>query len=215
MAGGELTLDMLELCYDAGTGFYQAPGHIKANNGLYIVDDLGRQRVAPQDLLNRWIAPLGRGTETLSLQNGARFQLPFDVRLAFSSNLTPEQLGDDAFLRRLGCKLYVGPLALNEYRALFAGLCGEFGVRCDDDAFDFLIHRLHQPARRPLLACYPRDLLSIVVAHATYREEAPAATPDTLQRAWNSYFATNTGGPEAVLVRPNHAGDAMRRFASA
>ncbi|MFC0401762.1 ATP-binding protein [Paraburkholderia rhizosphaerae] len=214
MAGGELTLDMLELCYDAGTGFYQAPGHVKANNGLYIVDDLGRQRVAPQDLLNRWIAPLGRGIETLSLHNGARFQLPFDVRLAFSSNLTPEQLGDDAFLRRLGCKLYVGPLPQHEYRVLFTNLCGEFGVRCDDDAFDFLVHRLHQHARRALLACYPRDLLSLVVAHATYREEPPIATPDTLQRAWNSYFA-NTGVPEMLPVRPNHAGDVIRRFATA
>ncbi|CAB3772440.1 ATP-binding protein [Paraburkholderia solisilvae] len=214
MAGGELTLDMLELCYDAGTGFYQAPGHMKANNGLYIVDDLGRQRVAPRDLLNRWIAPLGRGTETLALQNGARFQLPFDVRLAFSSNLTPEQLGDDAFLRRLGCKLYVGPLAQHEYGALFANLCGELGVRCDDDAFDFLVHRLHQPARRALLACYPRDLLGLVVAHATYREEPPVATPDTLQRAWNSYFA-HAGTPDAMPVRPNHAGDVMRRFATA
>ncbi|QYD71852.1 ATP-binding protein [Paraburkholderia edwinii] len=218
MAGGELTLDMLELCYDAGTGFYQAPGHVKANNGLYIVDDLGRQRVAPQDLLNRWIAPLGRGTETLALQNGARFQLPFDVRLAFSSNLTPEQLGDDAFLRRLGCKLYVGPLSQHEYRALFASLCDELGLRRDDDAFDFLVHRLHQPARRPLLACYPRDLLSLVVAHATYREEPPAATPDTLQRAWNSYFASggnSNNAPQTQPMRPDHAGEVIRRFATA
>ncbi|HVE08761.1 MAG TPA: ATP-binding protein [Paraburkholderia sp.] len=214
MAGGELTLDMLELRYDAGTGFYQAPGHMKANNGLYIVDDFGRQRVAPQELLNRWIAPLGRGTETLALQNGARFQVPFDVRLAFSSNLSPEQLGDEAFLRRLGCKLYVGPLAPQQYRVLFEHLCAELRVRTDDAAFDFLLHRLHQPAGRPLLACYPRDLLGLVVAQASYREELPVATPDTLQRAWNSYFA-HGGSPQTAPPRTNHADEMIRRFATA
>jgi hypothetical protein len=212
MAGGELTLDMLELRYDAGTGFYQAPGHMKANNGLYIVDDLGRQRVAPQDLLNRWIVPLGRGTETLTLQNGARFSLPFDVRLVFSSNLSPEQLGDQAFLRRLGCKLYVGPLDQNEYRTLYDQLCTDLGVRSDSDAFDYLLHHLHLPARRPLLACYPRDLLSLVAAHASYREEPPVATPDTLRRAWNGCFA-NSNGLEVVPAKPGYTADVIRRLA--
>jgi energy-coupling factor transporter ATP-binding protein EcfA2 len=216
MAGGELTLDMLELRYDPGTGFYQAPGHMKANNGLYIVDDLGRQRVAPQDLLNRWIVPLGRGVETLTLQSGARFSLPFDVRLAFSSNLTPEQLGDEAFLRRLGCKLYVGAMSPNEYRVLYDRFCKELGVRSDDDAFEYLIQRLHQPARRPLLACYPRDLLGLVAAQASYREESPVATPDTLYRAWNSYFA-HAGGPEAasVTTKPSQPVDVLRKFVTA
>ncbi len=214
IAGGELTLDMLELHYDAGTGFYQAPGHMKANNGIYIVDDLGRQRVAPQDLLNRWIAPLGRGTETLTLQNGARFSLPFDVRLAFSSNLTPDQLGDDAFLRRLGCKLYVGPMEQHEYRALYDHQCRELGVQSDSDAFDYLIQHLHLPSRRPLLACYPGDLLNLIVAHASYREEAPFATPDTLRQAWNHYFAS-TSGPESATPKATHTPDAIRRFATA
>jgi energy-coupling factor transporter ATP-binding protein EcfA2 len=214
MAGGELTLDMLELHFDAGTGFYQAPGHMKANNGLYIVDDLGRQRVAPQALLNRWIVPLGRGTETLSLQNGARFQVPFDVRLAFSSNLEPDKLGDEAFLRRLGSKLFVGPLPLHEYRALYERCCRELGVRSDDDAFEYLIHRLHHPSRRPLLACYPRDLLGLVAAHAGYREEPAIATPDSLRRAWSSYFA-NAGGDGDATQRATNAGDVIRRFATA
>ncbi|MGF6778561.1 ATP-binding protein [Paraburkholderia sp. GAS334] len=214
MAGGELTLDMLELHYDAGTGFYQAPGHMKANNGLYIVDDLGRQRVAPQDLLNRWIVPLGRGSETLTLQNGARFTLPFDVRLAFSSNLTPDQLGDEAFLRRLGCKLFVGPLAQDEYRELYDNQCALLGVQSGVEAFDYLINHLHLPGRRPLLACYPRDLLSLVVAQASYREEAAVATPETLRRAWSSYFA-NTGGPDSVTAKPAHSGEVIRRLATA
>jgi len=219
MAGGELTLDMLELRYDESSGFYQAPGHMKANNGLYIVDDLGRQRVAPQELLNRWIVPLGRGTETLALNNGARFQLPFDVRLAFSSNLEPSQLGDEAFLRRLGSKVYVGPLAPHEYQTLFEHCCRELGVRADHDAFEHLIQRLHQPARKPLLACYPRDLLGLVAAHASYREEAPVATPDTLQHAWHSYFAqtgaAGTADADPPPPRDTDAGEALHRFATA
>ncbi|CAG4888826.1 hypothetical protein R52603_00784 [Paraburkholderia saeva] len=214
MAGGELTLDMLELRYDAGTGFYQAPGHMKANNGLYIVDDLGRQRVAPQDLLNRWIIPLGRGSETLTLQNGARFSLPFDVRLAFSSNLTPEQLGDEAFLRRLGCKLFVGPLEQHEYRELYDNQCAQLGVQSDEDAFDYLLQHLHLPGRRPLLACYPRDLLGLVVAHASYREEAPVATPETLHRAWNNYFASS-GGHESIASKSVHTNEVVRRLVTA
>lgn len=217
MAGGELTLEMLELRYDAGTGFYQAPGHMKANNGLYIVDDLGRQRVAPQDLLNRWIVPLGRGTETLTLQNGARFSLPFDVRLAFSSNFTPEQIGDGAFLRRLGCKMYIGPLSKGDYRVLYQRFCNELGVESDAAAFEYLIEQLHLPAGRPLLACYPRDLLGLVVAQASYREERAVATPDTLHRAWSSYFANSTG-PDAVLDKldkPDRPVDVIRMLAKA
>jgi hypothetical protein len=226
MAGGELTLDMLELRHDAATGFYQAPGHMKANNGLYIVDDLGRQRVAPQDLLNRWIVPLGRGTETLSLQSGARFSLPFDVRLAFSSNLTPDQIGDEAFLRRLGCKMYVGPLSRSDYQVLYERYCNELGVASDAAAFEYLIEQLHGLARRPLLACYPRDLLGLVVAHATYHEEQAVATPGTLSRAWNSYFAS-PGVPDSVPDKPGRQGkpvdavdavdavDMIRMFANA
>lgn len=214
-AGGELTLEMLELRYDPGTGFYQAPGHMKANNGLYIVDDLGRQRVAPQELFNRWIVPLGRGTETMTLQNGARFTLPFDVRLAFSSNLTPEQIGDEAFLRRLGCKMYVGPMSPPDYRVLYERYCNELGVQSDVAAFLYLLEQLHKPARRPLLACYPRDLLTLVVAHATYREEAPVATPETLRRAWSSYFA-DSGTLQAAADKRNEPDipvDMMRMLA--
>jgi len=158
--------------------------------------------------------PLGRGTETLSLQNGARFQVPFDVRLAFSSNLEPRELGDEAFLRRLGSKLFVGPLSLHEYRALYDRCCLELGVRSDSDAFDYLIHRLHQTSRRPLLACYPRDLLGLVAAHAGYREEPAIATPDSLRRAWSSYFA-NSGGDDDAAQKSSNVGDVIRRFATA
>jgi energy-coupling factor transporter ATP-binding protein EcfA2 len=207
--GGELTLDMLELRYDSTTGFYQAPGHVKANNGLFIVDDLGRQRIAPQDLLNRWITPLGRGDETLTLQSGTRFTLPFDVRLAFSSNLTPDELGDEAFLRRLGAKLYIGALSETDYRAMYERQCCDFKIATDDEAFHYLLHHLHYPARRPLLACYPRDLLSLVAAHARYRDEPAKASPESLRRAWQAYFASTGDLPAAAKRDP--APESMRR----
>jgi hypothetical protein len=208
--GGELTLDMLELRYDRTTGFYQAPGHVKANNGLFIVDDLGRQRVSPQELLNRWITPLGRGDDMLTLQSGTRFTLPFDVRLAFSSNLTPDELGDEAFLRRLGSKLLIGPLDENDYRTMYDRECSKLKVASDDEAFSYLLHHLHYPARRALLACYPRDLLSLVVAHAQYRDEPAKASPETLRRAWQTYFA-NGGGLGVVPVKREQTSETARR----
>jgi hypothetical protein len=210
--GGEFTLDMLELRYDGATGFYQAPGHVKANNGLFIVDDLGRQRIAPQDLLNRWITPLGRGDEALTLQSGTRFTLPFDVRLAFSSNLTPAELGDEAFLRRLGAKLYIGALNETDYRAMYERECGALKVASNDEAFQYLLHQLHYPARRALLACYPRDLLSLVAAHARYRDEPAKASPETLQRAWKAYFG-NTTDVAAAAAKPDPSTETARRAA--
>ncbi|WP_434718327.1 ATP-binding protein [Paraburkholderia sp. A1BS-2L] len=189
MSGGELTLEMLELGYDKSSGFYQAPPHVKANGGLYIVDDLGRQRVAPADLLNRWIVPFDRGRDMLTLHTGSRFSLPFDVMVTFSSNFAPGDLGDEAFFRRLGCKLYIGPLELVEYRAVYEQRCAELNVASDDGAFEYLAHHLHMSSGRPLLACYPGDLLRIVLANARYLEKPAVADRVSLLRAWNSYFA--------------------------
>ncbi|SIT50174.1 conserved hypothetical protein [Paraburkholderia piptadeniae] len=189
VSGGELTLDMLELRYDVASGFYQAPPHVKANGGLYVVDDLGRQRVEPAELLNRWIVPFDRGRDMLTLHTGLRFSLPFDVWVAFSSNFAPGDLGDEAFFRRLGCKLYVGALDVAEYRAVYERRCEELRVGSDDDAFEYLVHHLHMTSGRPLLACYPGDLLRIVLANAKYLDQPPVADALNLLRAWNSYFA--------------------------
>ncbi len=113
LTGGELTLAMLDLRYDESSGFYQAPPHVKANNGVYVVDDLGRQLVGVRDLLNRWIVPLDRGIDLFTLGSGVRFSLPFDVWPVFSSNIDPRTLNDDAFRRRLGSKQSVGPLSVD------------------------------------------------------------------------------------------------------
>ncbi|QCP53834.1 ATP-binding protein [Trinickia violacea] len=192
ISGGELTLEGLDLRYDAAAGFYQAPPHMKANMGLYIVDDLGRQRVAAQDLLNRWIMPLDRAVDLFTLQSGSRFSAPFDVWPVFSSNLDPAAIGDEAFLRRLGSKLHIGPLPLDSYRAVFEARCASLGLAVTPSAFDYLLHNLHMVNGKPFLACYPGDLLSLVNASVDYRGAAREVTEEGLREAWDSYFGAVT-----------------------
>ncbi|WP_175952429.1 ATP-binding protein [Burkholderia sp. BCC0405] len=199
ISGGELTLDELDLRRDEAAGFYQAPPHMKANMGMYVVDDLGRQRVEPRELLNRWLRPLDRGVDFMTLESGNRFVLPFDVWPVFSSNLSPEQLGDDAFLRRLGSKLHIGALSVDDYRAVFDAACASLGLVAAGDAFEYLLHRLHLPTGKAFLACFPADLLRLVAAGARYRGDPPEVTHDALYDAWASYFGA---GPERDGCHP-------------
>jgi predicted ATPase with chaperone activity len=191
LTGGELTLDMLDLRYDRRAGFYQAPPHFKANNGLFIVDDLGRQQVAPHDLMNRWIVPFDRGYDQLSLHTGYHFTVPFDVAVVFSTNLQPQAIADEAFLRRLGYKIHVGALSREEYRAVFSRQARTLGIAYDEAAFRYLLDTLHRSSGRQLLACTPRDLLGQVVDYARYDGETPRMTAPALKRAWHTYFAAD------------------------
>jgi hypothetical protein len=211
LSGGELTLEGLDLRYDVNAGFYQAPPHLKANMGLYIVDDLGRQRVAAHELLNRWIMPLDRGIDLFTLQSGTRFSAPFDVWPVFSSNLDPAQIGDEAFLRRLGSKLQIGPLSLDDYRAVFDACCASIGFTMHRSAFDFLLHDLHMATGKPFLACYPRDLLQLLAASADYRGAPHEVTAEGLVEAWQSYFGdmANRNGPHPPAIKQPE-----KRFAS-
>jgi energy-coupling factor transporter ATP-binding protein EcfA2 len=209
MSGGELTLAELDLRRDEAAGFYQAPPHMKANMGMYIVDDLGRQRVEPRDLLNRWLRPLDRGVDFLTLESGNRFVLPFDVWPVFSSNLAPEQFADDAFLRRLGSKLHIGPMSIDDYRAVYDAACASLGLVSANDAFEFLLHRLHFPTGKAFLACFPADLLRLVAAGARYRGEPPEVTHDALYDAWASYFGA---APERDGSHPPPGERAGRTF---
>lgn len=188
MTGGELTLDELSLRRDEVAGYYQAPPHMKANMGMFIVDDLGRQRVEPRDLLNRWLRPLDRGIDLLTLGSGNRLVVPFDVWPVFSSNLSPSQFGDEAFLRRLGSKLYVGPMPIEDYHTVFDAMCRSLGLVPAGDAFDYLVYHLHLPTGKPFLACYPGDLLRLVAAGARYRGDPPEVTHEGLREAWTGYF---------------------------
>lgn len=189
ISGGELTVDMLNLTFDHVAGYYQAPAHVKANNGLYIVDDLGRQLMRPEQLMNRWIVPMDRRRDYLALHNGGSFEIPFDVKLVFSTNLTPEAVADEAFLRRLGYKIHVGPVSESEYEQIFRQVCGEFDISFNAEAFEFLLG-MHRRMGRPTFACYPRDLIAQVRDYAAYRDWPVDLTPHLIEWAWHCYFAS-------------------------
>ena len=144
------------------------------------------------ELLNRWIVPLDRRVDMFSLRNGVRFSVPFDVWPIFSTNLEPAQLGDDAFLRRLGSKLYVGPLSVADYREVYLRAAQELGLENADAAFDYLREALHEVSGKPLLACIPRDLLRLVASAVQYHGGPSEVTPEALRRAWDIYFCSHT-----------------------
>jgi hypothetical protein len=188
LTGGELTLDMLDLQFDPSTRFYQAPPHLKANNGIFIIDDLGRQRCSATELMNRWIVPMDRHVDYLSLHTGHKFLVPFDVIVVFSSNSPPEQLADDSFLRRLGNKIHVGALTELEYERIFRQVCAQYDTPYCGDALHYLLQQHHYKEGRALLACHPRDILTHVRDLARYQGKLPSLDEKTLDWAWNNCF---------------------------
>ncbi|WP_256081206.1 ATP-binding protein [Massilia sp. YIM B04103] len=188
-AGAELAADMLDLRYDAYSGCYQAPPHLKANNGLFIIDDLGRQRVRPADLLNRFAQPLDARRDQLTLQGGHQFSLPFDAVLVFATSLAPHVLLDSAALRRVAYKIAVGAIGEEAYRALFRQHCAAADIAPDEAMLGYLIAELHGASGEPLLACYPREVVSRLVDFAGFTGATPRLTRAALEQAWSSMFA--------------------------
>jgi hypothetical protein len=191
MTGAELTLPMVDLQFDHKARFYQAPPQVKANNGLFIVDDLGRQLVSPQDLMNRWIVPLDRHVDYFALHTGKKFQVSFDVVVVFSSNLQPSKLADEAFLRRLGYKIFVGPLSEADYRRIFIQVCEQNGIPFGEDGYRYVLDELHAKNDKPLLACLPRDILCQLRDYARFNGLEPRLSGDLLDWAWHNYFASH------------------------
>jgi energy-coupling factor transporter ATP-binding protein EcfA2 len=187
--GGELDAAMLELQPDAASGCYQAPPQMKANNGLFIVDDLGRQRVAPGDLLNRLAGPQAQGRDLLSLQGGYQFTVPFRAQLVLATSLAPHTLFDPALLRRLGYKIEVGALGEAAYRTLFRLQCRAAGLVFDEGALRHLIEELHAGSGQPLLASYPSELLGRICDFAGFAGAPARLTVAALEQAWISMFA--------------------------
>lgn len=194
IAGGELTLSMLDVEYDERARFYHMPPQVKANNGLLIIDDLGRQLVPAHQLMNRWIVPLDRHVDYLALNTGKKFMIPFDVKVVFATNISPEELDDEAFLRRLGYKIFVGPLDPGEYRRVFLQVCEELQIPYSEHGFAYLLHEHHEKEGKPLLACLPRDLLGQVKDHGIYGGVRPELSEDLLDWAWTNYFANEWQG---------------------
>ena len=203
MVGGELTLDMLDLTFNPMTKFYEAPIQLKANGGVFLVDDFGRQRIRPQELLNRWIVPLESRIDYLTLHTGKKFQVPFDVLIVFATNLDPASLADEAFLRRIPYKIPIIDPTTDEFTRIFELNCKRRNLRFHQVMVAYLQRRHYGPAGRPLRACQPRDLLDQVTALCRYRGIEPAITRELLDAACASYFVDGLKPQSPVVPRRN------------
>jgi predicted ATPase with chaperone activity len=188
VVGGELILEQLELIFDPIAKVYEAPFQLKANGGLFLIDDFGRQKCRPQDLLNRWIVPLEKKVDYLALQTGKKISVPFDVLIVFSTNLSPKDLVDDAFLRRIRHKIEVPNPSPNEFREIFKIVCKAKKIPYSDDGLRYLIQEHYMKLGRDLRACHPRDLCDQILDEAKYRNADPAMTRELIDRACEAYF---------------------------
>lgn len=188
ITGGELTADMLEVQFDPVTRQHRAPLQLKANGGMLILDDLGRQRIAPDIVLNRWILPMEEGVDYLSMNTGQHFRTPFDVILVFSTNLQPSDLVDDAFLRRIGYKIGFQPLDHTQFHLVWQRVCETNGIEHDPALCQHMIDALYTPTGTALLPCHPRDLIGMALDRAAYLETLDGLSLDALHWAWDNYF---------------------------
>lgn len=180
IAGGELTLEMLDLRYDETSRFYEAPLHMKALGGCFVIDDFGRQLVTPTTLLNRWIVPLESRIDFLKLHTGKSFSIPFDELVIFSTNLEPEDLMDPAFLRRLPYKIEIGSPSIENYRKIFEKECGAQGMTLTDDLFAEIVFKIREEKELELAAFQPRFLLEQVAASCRFMEQSVSLDPKFL-----------------------------------
>ncbi len=188
MVGGELTLHGLDLVYDNINKYYEAPFQVKANGGMFLIDDFGRQQVRPRDLLNRWIVPLEKGVDFLTLATGRKIEIPFFVLIVFSTNIDPRDLVDEAFLRRIRHKIEFGDPTYDQFREIFKRVCAAKGIAYDEQALAYLLKTWYIEQNRALRAVHPRDLIAQLLDIATYLNKPPALTKDMLDRAAASYF---------------------------
>lgn len=188
VAGGELTLSMLELKLDEESKVCEAPLQMKANCGTFVVDDFGRGNTHPKDLLNRWIFPLEKRIDFLSLPDGRKFQCPFDCMLVFSTNLEPRDLADEAFLRRIPYKIYVGDPLEDEFATLVEGVAAKLGIELTPRSVKYLVDRHYKMPKRPMRMCHPRDLLLQVRHLCEYERRPLMAGPKEWDRVVSNYF---------------------------
>lgn len=188
VVGGELTLEGLDLVYDDVHKYYEAPFQVKANGGILLIDDFGRQQVRPRDLLNRWIVPLENRIDFLTLHNGRKIEVPFDVTIVFSTNLPPKDLVDEAFLRRLRHKIEIGDPSYEEYREIFKRVASDKRVEYNDQGLAYLLQDWYIKRNRKLRASHPRDLCDQILDISSYLGVPPAMSRDMLDRAASAYF---------------------------
>jgi hypothetical protein len=189
VVGGELIPSMLELRLDESSGIYAAPLQMKANNGILLIDDFGRQLMSPRDLLNRWIVPLDRRVDYLTLRYGIKFQIPFELMVVFSTNLEPSDLADEAFLRRIHNKIYVEAVDAGAFDQIFSRVVQSRNIQAEPDSSEYLRKLCLRDGRAELRACYPADICNILLSIGRYEGRPPQMTKPELERATALYFA--------------------------
>ncbi len=188
LVGGELTLGMLDLAFNPILKYYEAPLQLKANNGMFIVDDFGRQQISPQELLNRWIIPLENRQDFLCLHTGQKFAIPFNQFLVFATNLEPRSLVDDAFLRRIRSKVKVNHVNQEQFMEIFRQVCQTYEVEFDADGVAYLLATHYDEGQRSMDACHPRDLLEHILDYSQFHRVPPNLSRENLDRACKIYF---------------------------
>ena len=190
VTGGELTLDMLDLSFNPTSRIYDAPFQLKANNGIYLIDDFGRQRVSPAEVLNRWIVPMERRVDYLSFESGGKMTVPFDAFLIFSTNLKPDQLGDEAFLRRIQYKMLVRSPAETEFVEIFTRFCRSKNLAFAEDLPHRFVQKFYRSSGKPFRRCQPRDVISHAIDLIHFEKLPFELTEELLTEAFESCFTT-------------------------
>jgi SpoVK/Ycf46/Vps4 family AAA+-type ATPase len=188
ITGGELTMAGLDLVFDDVNKYYEAPFQVKANGGILLIDDFGRQLVRPRDLLNRWIVPLENRIDFLALHTGRKIEVPFDVLVVFSTNLPPKDLVDEAFLRRLRHKIEIGDPSFEEYRDIFKRVAKSKGITYNDQGLAYLLQEWYVKRGRKLRASHPRDICDQILDIARFLNTEPTLSREMIDNAAESYF---------------------------
>jgi hypothetical protein len=188
LVGGELTFEMLDLQFNPVAKYYSAPVQMKANNGVLIIDDFGRQRIRPDELLNRWILPLDRHIDFLTLAGGRKLEIPFDLFVVFATNLNPTDLADEAFLRRIHNKIKVEAMDPDSFKEVFKRLCVQQGLEYNPPVVDYLMEILKKEFNQPLRACYARDVINQIRWGAQYEGREAKVTQEAVHKACENYF---------------------------
>lgn len=188
MVGGELTIEMMDLQFNGATKFYVGPVQMRANNGVLIIDDFGRQRIRPEELLNRWVVPLDRGIDYLTLSGGSKIEIPFEMLVVFATNMDPGELVDAAFLRRMQTKVRVGFATEKQFCEIFRRVAEARGLTAEAGVVEELIAVIQSTLQQELRACYPRDLINQICWTARYEDRAPTLDRASIMAAVEAYF---------------------------
>ncbi|MCB8944646.1 MAG: ATP-binding protein [Ardenticatenaceae bacterium] len=197
MVGGELTMDSLDLRYEPVAKVYEAPLQLKANGGMFLIDDFGRQMISPSELLNRWIVPLESSIDFLRLQSGQTLEVPFKQFIVFSTNLDPGELVDGAFLRRIQMKVEVGGPDEKLFYQIFVRMCQHYNIPFDKNAFLYLLQKWYREPGRVMQSVHPRDILKTIIAICDYDDTPATLTPALIDEACRSYFVDAVMNPHA------------------